>query len=193
MLLFPRCTVVNYCIGSKIDEGRRENHTYKQGKRFTIKKNRNIHIMTLKGESINGMCLGVEERPGTQVPDLSALGDSLQASLTYMPEPFLPADLLGGRMPVPRPIPAASHVEGQKDGSPAAGDPGRFKVVLVRTEGGDIREVEMEEIYCAKSEYRHAKFWRKALPVPGLVFDVALILCIKGVIPVGESGSGGND
>jgi len=164
ILMFPSCTIVNYCIGTKIDENKQERNIYKKGERFALRKNRPIHILTVRGEAITGICLEVVDESWAQGIDLVADRDTINEAYAFIPGPGNPSDE-------------------QKHG----------RVLRILTNEGIIREVGLEEVYYAKTEYRRKSFWSKALLVPGLAFDAALILSIQGIIPLGLTGRAADD
>ncbi len=150
LLVSPGCTVVNYCVGTHMDERRQERHCYRAGDGHMIRKGHAVTVITTAGATLHGTLAGTRTVKGQTMA--FAEGD---------------------------PSFAGQHLLQGTSGQPAA--PGTECICLVMPDSTAV-EIPLDVVYLVRAEYGPPHLWRRTLPIPGLIFDVAAILFISGAI-----------
>ncbi len=59
--LFSGCTVVNYCIGTHMDEWREQRHSFRKGDERMIRDRQEVTVITTGGATLHGTLLGTRK------------------------------------------------------------------------------------------------------------------------------------
>jgi hypothetical protein len=75
LVFMSGCTVVNYCVGTHVDEYRARKHCYRAGDDHMIKKQHAVTVITTGGATLHGTLVGTKPIRDRSVP----VADSDQA------------------------------------------------------------------------------------------------------------------
>ena len=150
LLLFSGCTVVNYCIGTHMDEWRAGRHVYRKGSEHMIRHGHEVTVITTGGATLHATLVG------TKTVEEQTMAYAVGDHSSVLQNPLL-------------------NAPGQPD------EKGTVCICLAMPDSTTL-EIPMEEVYLVRAEYGPPHLWRRALPIPGLVFDAAAVLVISGLI-----------